>query len=95
MLTHLTVLQPNVSFDKDPTQATDIYPAYRTDFHWNKDFTAFKAIPLRWFDDASYAAYQGEDLVGEAEENEALKDFIVLDWYDINWDHSCSDEIPF
>lgn len=28
------------------------------DFRWNADFTECDAIPLTWWDDASYEAYQ-------------------------------------
>jgi hypothetical protein len=33
----------------------------RYDFAWNKDFTTCKAIPLTWWDDKSYAAYQSAE----------------------------------
>jgi len=29
---------------------------------WNEDYSMFRAVPLRWTDDASYAAYQAADL---------------------------------
>lgn len=28
------------------------------DLYWNADYSKFRAVPLRWTDDASYAAYQ-------------------------------------
>lgn len=33
----------------------------RYSFEWTADYAAFRARPLRWFDDASYAAYQAAD----------------------------------
>lgn len=32
----------------------------RYDFRWNRDFTECEAVPLLWWDDASYAAHQGD-----------------------------------
>jgi hypothetical protein len=41
----------------------------RFDFVWNYDYTLFRALPLRWWDDASYARYQSDvedwDVYGE------------------------------
>jgi hypothetical protein len=34
------------------------YDPERYDFFWNKDFTAVKIVPLTWWDDKSYLAYQ-------------------------------------
>lgn len=58
---HLAVLQPNVPADSEPTQATGLYDARRTEFAWNDNGTAFRAVPLNWWDDASYADYQSRD----------------------------------
>ena len=33
----------------------------RSDYHWNKDYTAYWVSRARWYDDASYIAYQSED----------------------------------
>ncbi len=30
-------------------------------FRWNGDYTKFQLIPLGWWDDASYRAYQARD----------------------------------
>ena len=30
----------------------------RFDFRWNEDFTEFRLVPLLWWDDASYLAYE-------------------------------------
>lgn len=32
----------------------------RFDFRWNADYTEFCPVRLRWWDDASYAAWQGD-----------------------------------
>lgn len=56
---HLTVLQDNVREGENPTQAV-LFNPQRTEFRWNADFSAFWPIPLRWWDDASYIAYQGD-----------------------------------
>jgi hypothetical protein len=32
----------------------------RYDLHWNADYTACVAVPLTWWDNRSYAAYQGD-----------------------------------
>jgi hypothetical protein len=33
----------------------------RVDFIWNEDFTKFRAIPLKWWNDASYIVYQCDE----------------------------------
>ena len=58
---HLAVIQPNANPEREPTQASRLFNPVRHDFSWNKDFTAFRPLALRWWDDASYAAYQGAD----------------------------------
>ncbi len=57
---HLAVLQPNVPADSDsePSQATRLYKARRTEFRWVDGLPAFRAVSLRWWDDRSYAAYE-------------------------------------
>ena len=50
---HLRVLQGG-----SETQLPAIADAQRTEVAWNDDFTAFRLIPLKWWDDASYAAYE-------------------------------------
>lgn len=62
---HLTVLQSNPSPDSDPTQAVVLYDSLRHEFVWNNDFSAFRAVRLKWWDDASYIAYQASDNDGE------------------------------
>jgi hypothetical protein len=37
------------------------YDPARHDFRWNADQTECGVAPLAWWDDASYAAYQGDD----------------------------------
>lgn len=32
----------------------------RWDFHWNSDFTECDAYPCLWWDEGSYAQYQGD-----------------------------------
>ena len=36
------------------------YDPDRFDFVWNADFTECEVHPLTWWDEASYAAYQGD-----------------------------------
>ncbi len=62
---HLNVLQ-NVapitewSSSADALDATNcrLFNPMRHDFRWNDDFTAFRPVALKWWDDASYMAYQ-------------------------------------
>lgn len=43
-------------------KAEDIeqYDPARYDFRWNADYTEAEVITLPWWDEASYAAYQGD-----------------------------------
>jgi hypothetical protein len=36
------------------------YDPARNDFRWNADYTEVDVVPLTWWDDASYADYQGD-----------------------------------
>ncbi len=36
------------------------YNPDRYDFRWNLDFTEVDILPLAWWDDSSYADYQGD-----------------------------------
>jgi hypothetical protein len=40
------------------------YDPERHDFRWNEDFTECVIVPLAWWDDASYAEYQGDGSEG-------------------------------
>lgn len=40
------------------------YDPYRHDFRWNADYTEVDVIPLAYWDDASYADYQGDPGAG-------------------------------
>lgn len=53
---HLNVLQ------NDGSSNAFLFGDYRTELVWNDDFTAFRAVALRWWDDASYARYQAGDV---------------------------------
>ena len=44
-----------------PRSKAKDYNPNRYDFEWNKDYTKFRARPLKWWDDASYARYQADD----------------------------------
>lgn len=57
MTVHLNVLHPTDG-KTNPSQAARLYNPQRFDFRWNDDFTAFQPLPLTWWDDASYLAYQ-------------------------------------
>ena len=65
MKLHLVVFQPNAKEGSEPTQASRLYSSRTHDFAWNDTFTAFHALRLKWWDDASYAAYQGSDDGGD------------------------------
>jgi len=43
-----------------PADQAERYNPGRYDFVWNDDYTMFRAVPLRWWDDASYARYQSD-----------------------------------
>jgi len=34
---------------------------------WNDDYSMFRALPLRWTDDASYASFQAADCSTDAD----------------------------
>lgn len=57
MKTHLTVIQDS----EGRSQAASLGNPNRVEFRWNDDFSAFQIIPLRWWDDTSYIAYQCDD----------------------------------
>jgi len=54
---HLTVINVQSDPSLDPTNA-GLFSDRRTEIAWNDDFTAFRVVSLRWWDDASYAVYQ-------------------------------------
>lgn len=60
---HLTVLQA-----RNAHQAAALGSSQRNEFVWNDDFTAFRIVPLKWWDDASYAEYQARDIDDRQEE---------------------------
>jgi len=41
-----------------PVSELESFTSERFDFVWNDDYTMFQAVPLKWYDDASYARYQ-------------------------------------
>lgn len=59
---HLAVIQPTLAADGNPTQVGALCHPDRAEVVWNASFTAFRIVPLRWWDDASYAAYQAVDI---------------------------------
>jgi len=59
MSLHLNVLHNTVA--GNPSSASRIFSPYRHEFRWNDDFTAYYPIVLKWWDDASYLAYQSGD----------------------------------
>ena len=48
----------------------EVYNPDRFAFRWNADFTEVDIVPLKWWDDSSYAAYQASDPGGEYEDEE-------------------------
>lgn len=56
---HLSVLHDNVDPIQDsPIRNVTLYNPKRHDFRWNDDYTAFRPVSCRWWDDASYIAWQ-------------------------------------
>jgi hypothetical protein len=53
---HLNVIQ-----GPQGTQAAQIASGRRNEFVWKHNFAAFRIVPLPYWDDASYAAYQARD----------------------------------
>lgn len=54
-MVHLNVIQ------KDGTSnVVALANPHRQDVRWNADYTAFQVRDLRWWDDASYIAYQAD-----------------------------------
>lgn len=58
---HLNVIHDTFGRDESNSSAARLFSPRTNDFAWNDDFTAFKALPLKWWDDASYIAYQTRD----------------------------------
>ncbi len=58
---HLNVIHETFGQDINPSSAARVFNCNRFDFRWNDDFSAFYPVALRWWDDASYAAYQAGD----------------------------------
>lgn len=58
---HLTVINPD-----DSTNYDRLVDFRRNDVRWISVVggygAAFRVVPLRWWDDASYAAYQSRDI---------------------------------
>ncbi len=62
---HLNVVHEQADPNESPSSAARLFNPARFDFRWNDDYTAFRPIRLRWWDDASYARYQSGDDGGE------------------------------
>lgn len=45
----------------DGSHSAALFDPSRHSFRWIADYAAFEALPLRWHDDASYAAFQSHD----------------------------------
>lgn len=56
---HLNVIQ------NDGNTNAKLVGDYRTEIAFNGDYSAFRAVELKWWDDASYIAYQARDLHDE------------------------------
>lgn len=54
---HLAVIQHVAGPEGGLTQ-TSLWSPQRTEFVWTTDFTAFRPVALKWWDDASYVAYE-------------------------------------
>lgn len=69
------------------------------DFFWNDDYTTVTIVPLTWWNDASYVAYQAID--GEAERLHRLDEpeYDLSNWVAPVADPSpvdtCPDDYPF
>ncbi len=90
MKLHLVVLS-NGGSEPSSRQCAALYSCQRNDFWWNDDFTAFRAIPLQWWDDASYLAYQVAGL------DDYEREVVVEDTVErcSEADKRCDDGIPF
>lgn len=88
MKTHLVVL--NNGSEPASRQLGALYNWLRHDCYWNKDYTAFRAIPLLWWDDASYIEYQARDQYpGPVEETLDTVEGCSMA------DQRCDDGVPF
>lgn len=100
----MSKLHLNVVQGPHGTQAGHLATPQRNEFVWNDNFTAFRIAPLRWWDDASYAAYQaadshwedGDDSYGESapvvEARAAVVEAPAAPVSDDSW---IDEEIPF
>lgn len=52
---HLVVIQA------DGSKNYESFDPVRHDFRWSFGYLVFEPVPLRWHDDASYAAHQADD----------------------------------
>jgi hypothetical protein len=76
MKLHLNVVQGEG--EGQETQAGHVANVRRTEFRWNADYTAFRPVPLRWWDDASYARYQSGDDQWEDSEGNLPPSFVEM-----------------
>jgi hypothetical protein len=44
-----------------PADQVERFDPSRFDIFWNADYTRFNAVRLSWWDDRSYADYQGDN----------------------------------
>lgn len=60
---HLRVIQNSADAlpNEEPSQVSRLWGSDRFDFRWNDDYSAFFVVALSWWDEASYARYQGDD----------------------------------
>lgn len=64
---------------------------YGIDYYWNADQSTYQCRPIRWVDDASYAAYQaGDDMDDYAYASQS--EGVCRSFPDVSWD---DDNIPF
>lgn len=67
-------VRPRVRGGWHPKSMVEQFSPQRNEFHWNANYTKFKPIPLRWWDDSSYARYQsGDDRDYDYREKDAPK----------------------
>jgi len=84
---HLAIVGQNPPFNPE-----------RFDFAWNADFSAYRPLRLKWWDDASYIAYQ----CGDIDDSDDAPEFVGESaqepsdaWYESRVSDIDDNDIPF
>ncbi len=62
VINHRGKLHLNVLADVEPFTERAAHGNFGCDYRWNKDYTAYRIMPLMWNDDRSYLNYQCDGL---------------------------------